>query len=339
MAGIDQLHATGPGLAVDGRVGMVGDQPLLLVLDRLVVGQTQAKGQVQFPATPSQPIRASLAGPVLDMSSPKDKSQPEPANAPANQPGSPWIADLHFDRVLASNAQVLTGLVAHAENDGQNVTGLSLTTSGPEQIQASIRKEGTGRHLVMKTADAGALLRAADVIGTIQGGRLSVDATYDDRTPSSPLTGTAELTDFSVRDAPALGKLLQAATIYGVVDALRGPGLLFTNAMLPFRWDGGVLQVTEARAFSASLGLTARGSIDTNRNTLDLQGTVVPAYVLNSMLGRLPLIGRLFSAEQGGGLVALNYGLRGPTANPAVTVNPLSALTPGFLRGLFHIFG
>jgi hypothetical protein len=177
------------------------------------------------------------------------------------------------------------------------------------------------------------------VVGTVQGGRLSLEATYDDRAASSPLTGTAELTDFAVRDAPALGKLLQAVTIYGVVDALRGPGLLFTNAVLPFRWDGGVLQLLDARAFSASLGLTARGSIDTSRNTLDLQGTVVPAYVLNSMLGRIPLIGRLFSAEQGGGLVAVNYGLRGPTGSPTVSVNPLSALTPGFLRGLFHIFG
>ncbi len=339
MTGIDQLHASGPGLAVDGRVGMVGDQPLLLVLDRLVLGQTRAKGQVQFPAAPSQPIRASLAGPVLDLSSLKNNGQAAPNASPPNQPGTPWIGDLHFDRVQAANGQALSGLVAHAENDGLRVTALDLNTGGAEQIRATIRKDGTGRRLQVQAADGGALLRAADVVTTVQGGRLSLDATYDDRTASSPLSGTAGLTNFYVRDAPALGKLLQAATIYGVVDALRGPGLLFTDAVLPFRWEGGVLQLTEARAFSASLGLTARGSIDTNRNTLDLQGTVVPAYVLNSMLGRIPVIGRLFSAEQGGGLVAVGYGLRGPMANPAVSVNPLSALTPGFLRGLFHIFG
>jgi hypothetical protein len=230
-------------------------------------------------------------------------------------------------------------VVAHAEDDGNHVVAMNLTTGGAEQIQASIRKEGNGRRLMVKAADAGAVLRAADVVKTIQGGHLSLNATYDDRIPASPLAGTAELTGFTVRDAPALGKLLQAATIYGVVDAMNGPGLLFTDAVMPFRWDSGVLQLADARAFSASLGLTVRGTIDTNRNTLDLQGTVVPAYVLNSLLGRLPLIGRLFSAEQGGGLLAVGYGLSGPMANPAVTVNPLSALTPGFLRGLFHIFG
>ena len=49
-------------------------------------------------------------------------------------------------------------------------------------------------------------------------------------------------------------------------------------------------------------------------------------------------IGGLFSAEKGGGLFAMNYSLRGPAANPSVVVNPLSALTPGFLRGLFGVF-
>ena len=71
---------------------------------------------------------------------------------------------------------------------------------------------------------------------------------------------------------------------------------------------------------------------------LDVNGTVVPVYALNSALGRIPLLGGLFSAERGGGLFAVNYSVRGPFDNPAVTVNPLSALTPGFLRRLFRIF-
>ena len=347
MLGIDQLHAHGPGLAIDGRVGMVGDQPLLLVLDRLAVGQTQAQGQVRFPQAPTdpkapaEPIRVNLAGPVLDLSAmKKDESKPPAAQTVADapgQPGSAWIADLKFDRVqLAAGA--LTGVVAHAENDGRRVAALNLATGGPEQLQATIAREGTGRHLVVKAADGGALLRSADVVATIQGGQLTLDGHYDDSVASSPLAGTVELRNFTLRDAPVMGKLLQAATIYGVVDAMRGPGLVFTDAILPFRWDAGLLRLSEARAFSASLGLTARGTIDTARSTLDLQGTVVPAYVLNSMLGRIPLVGRLFSAEAGGGLLAVGYGLHGPMANPAVSVNPLSALTPGFLRGLFHIF-
>ena len=71
---------------------------------------------------------------------------------------------------------------------------------------------------------------------------------------------------------------------------------------------------------------------------MDIEGTIVPAYMFNALLGNIPILGRLFSPEQGGGLFAATYKVQGPLADPAVTVNPLAALTPGFLRGLFGIF-
>ena len=60
--------------------------------------------------------------------------------------------------------------------------------------------------------------------------------------------------------------------------------------------------------------------------------------LFNALPGRLPLIGKLFSPEKGGGLFAWRYSVTGPIGNPDVGINPVSALTPGFLRGLFGIF-
>ncbi len=64
----------------------------------------------------------------------------------------------------------------------------------------------------------------------------------------------------------------------------------------------------------------------------------MPAYFFNTLLGNIPLIGRLFSPERGGGLFAATYSMSGGLDDPAVAVNPLAALTPGFLRGVFGIF-
>jgi hypothetical protein len=64
----------------------------------------------------------------------------------------------------------------------------------------------------------------------------------------------------------------------------------------------------------------------------------VPAYVFNSLLGRIPVLGWMFSPEKGGGVIAARYSVRGPLESPEVTVNPLSTFTPGFLRNLFNIF-
>ena len=48
--------------------------------------------------------------------------------------------------------------------------------------------------------------------------------------------------------------------------------------------------------------------------------------------------GKLFSPERGGGVFAASYTLRGRLEDPDVSINPLAALTPGFLRGLFGLF-
>jgi hypothetical protein len=194
-----------------------------------------------------------------------------------------------------------------------------------------------GRDLRLTSEDGGALLAAFDVLQHVEGGRLSVAARYRGNLPGAPLAGSAEMTEFSVREAPAVAKLLQAMTLYGLVEALRGPGLGFARLVAPFTLSRDALVLEDARAFSASLGLTAKGRLDRRRQRLEMEGTIVPAYIFNSLLGYIPLIGRLFSPEQGGGVFAATWRMQGPLNDPQVSLNPLAALTPGFLRGLFGI--
>ena len=127
---------------------------------------------------------------------------------------------------------------------------------------------------------------------SVQGGRLSVQAQYDDAQPDRPLVGTANIEQFRIRDAPAFGKLLQAMTLYGLVEVVQGPGLGFTRLVAPFRLTDSALELTDARAFSQSLGLTAKGRLDLDAQTIDLQGTIVPAYFFNTLLGQHPAGGQ-----------------------------------------------
>jgi len=211
--------------------------------------------------------------------------------------------------------------------------------AGPRAAFAlDITPERNARRLTASAADTGALLRGIDLMNTMQGGRLTASGLYDDSRADHLLSGTAEIDEFSIRDAPALGKLLQAMTLYGLVDAMRGPGLGFSKLIAPFSLSEDMLTLQDARAFSASLGLTAKGTINRSTDQIDLNGTIVPAYFFNALLGNIPLVGRLFSPERGGGVFAASYAVRGPVANPQVSVNPLAALTPGFLREMFRIF-
>jgi hypothetical protein len=66
-------------------------------------------------------------------------------------------------------------------------------------------------------------------------------------------------------------------------------------------------------------------------------GTAVPAYALNSLVSKIPIIGRLLTGRRGEGLLGLGYRVTGRGDDPSVFVNPLSVLTPGIFRRIFEV--
>ena len=100
---------------------------------------------------------------------------------------------------------------------------------------------------------------------------------------------------------------------------------------------GGHIQVPFARTYGPSLGLTAAGQLDFDTDSIDVRGTAAPSYSLNSLIGQIPLVGYLLTGGKGNGLFAVVYSATGKLSEPTISVDPLSALAPGFLRGVFGL--
>lgn len=340
VTGIDRVRAEAPGLSVQLAADTTNGQPNLVRIQRFILGEkTNITGDLRFPERAGQPYVATIIGPSLDVSGEFDrKTQPEVGRA-KSRTTPPFRADVKIDQVIMAGGRPLGQVVAHVENDGTLTTNARLSAvvgTGPAVL--SLTPAPGGRSLVAEAQDAGALLRTLDVIQTMVGGHLNVSGRYTDTADSQILRGTAEISDFRIRNAPSIGRILQGMSLYGLLELAQGPGLGFTRMVAPFSLAREVLTLNDARAYSASLGITAKGSIDLAHSTANMEGTVVPAYFFNSLLGRVPLIGRLFAPEQGGGVFAATYSVRGRLDDPSVSVNPLAALTPGFLRGFFAIF-
>ena len=91
----------------------------------------------------------------------------------------------------------------------------------------------------------------------------------------------------------------------------------------------------EALIFNRSVGLTTEGYLDFAHDHVDLNGTYVPAYQVNSLVTHIPVFGPLLGGGRHEGLFGVNYRIVGPASGPTLYVNPLSAMTPGFLRKVF----
>ena len=198
---------------------------------------------------------------------------------------------------------------------------------------------GEGGTMNVHADDAGALARFLDVYGNMVGGAIDLSL----RQGADGARGTATIKKFTIRGEPALRKLEQAAP--APQNPGRGlnpnqaadpdPPMKFEKLSVNFVRSGGRLDVKDGVIANASFGLTTQGFIDFAHERMDLNGVYVPLYQVNNALGAIPLFGTLLTGGQNEGLFAINYRASGPTGNPALNINPLSGMTPGFLRKIF----
>lgn len=188
--------------------------------------------------------------------------------------------------------------------------------------------------LTARTDNAGAMLRSLGVTDKVVGGTLEASGKTEEGEPGRPLGLDIRMRDYRLVDEPALARFLSAALLTGLLDLLRGEGIGFDRLEARALLSDGELVIRDLRSSGPSLGLQARGRLDIDGGQVDIDGTIVPANAVNSLFGRIPVLGQVLF---GPGLFAARFSVRGPRDKPDVVINPLSALAPGVLRNIFGI--
>lgn len=210
----------------------------------------------------------------------------------------------------------------------------ALSDGKPLKLELSTRADRK-RQLEMNVPDASKAVSAFMGLDNTTGGRLEVSVNLPAAGEDGAYIGEADMRDFKLNEAPALAQLLSLASLTGLADTLTGGSMQFEKFKVPFTMLGDDIAIRDARLYGPALGMTGDGDIDLDLRVLDFDGTLVPAYTANSILGDIPVLGDLFVQEKDGGLFALTYTVSGTFEQTQIAINPLSALTPGFLRGIF----
>ncbi|MEP4051686.1 MAG: AsmA-like C-terminal domain-containing protein [Litorimonas sp.] len=210
----------------------------------------------------------------------------------------------------------------------------ALSDGKPLKLELSTRADRK-RQLAINVPDASKAVSAFMGLDNTAGGRLEVTVDLPAAGEEGAYVGEADMRDFKLNEAPALAQLLSLASLTGLADTLTGGSMQFEKFKVPFTMLGDDIAIRDARLYGPALGMTGDGDIDLDLRVLDFDGTLVPAYTANSILGDIPVLGDLFVQEKDGGLFALTYTVSGTFEQTQIAINPLSALTPGFLRGIF----
>ncbi|HTP82250.1 MAG TPA: AsmA-like C-terminal domain-containing protein [Alphaproteobacteria bacterium] len=325
------------GLDVRGRATLSADGSSLTKLDvtTLKVGLTDLHGTL---SRSESGLSIGLAGPSLDIA----PLQQGDAGSASTAGGAPLKVDLHLDRLYSGPDRWLAKFRFAGQRGAARWESADLAAETtdeakrPGQAKVKLHTRADGRQtLDVAIDDAGAFLDDLGLTSNIHGGRLELHGATDTARAERPLAGHVHMAEYRLVRAPILARVLTVALVTGILDSLSGPGIRFAQLDSDFAYFGSRIDIEDAHTAGASLGISAAGTIDIDASALDLKGTIVPAYALNSLPGRIPLIGQLLTAGSRG-MFATNYAVRGPVSSPQIAVNAASTLAPSFLR---HLFG
>lgn len=170
----------------------------------------------------------------------------------------------------------------------------------------------------------------------MHGGNLQIEAK---KGADGEFIGHAKIRDFSLHNTPLLARLLTVASFSGMVDMLTGEGMTFSHFDAPFKYKNRILSVKSGKTYGNVVGLTFSGAYNTANEDISIKGMIAPAYGLNTLIGRIPLVGSLLAGKDGT-VFAANYSITGKASDPKVRLNPLSVLSPNSLKdAVSSVFG
>jgi hypothetical protein len=304
-------------------------------VERLMIGDDDIAGHVVRRMEGGW--RVELHGPRLDLthwlgnSGNDSLSQHSPTDPPL-------LIDAHLGRLILGPRRQVRDLSAQLFREGDNWQNARIDARFVNGRELSLRfgDEAGKRGLSFVSEDLGSTLRLLDVTDNIAGGRVTVTGEASDTAGKRIVRGHVEGDNYSLVRAPVFARILSLASLSGIGGLLSGSGIPFSTLRGDFAYAENHLVLENLLAYGGAIGITANGKLELGPHRVDIQGTIVPAYTLNSIIGNIPLFGSLLLGGEGQGLFAANYWATGSAADPQVSVNPLSALTPGFLRRLLQ---
>lgn len=327
------VDASWPGFSVSQGMARLGSNGSLesLTLKNIRSGRTNAS-VIMTPQGANQ-SRIVVNGDVIDVSQIRDNYQAGPV---AKNPKRLNIS-LRAGQLFINPKMPLRNVKADMLLQGSDVVTADISGKAGKTgslVLQQTRKNDRSRALYVRAENAGLMLHVLDLSDNMYGGILLVNG---QSLPSAPrvIKGNFAMDEFNVRDAPAMARLLNALSPGGLLNLFNQKGLGFKRMQANFSMaDTNHITLSKGKMKGASLGLSFRGNLDREANTIDMRGTIVPIEGINKFASKIPVLGTVLTGLRGEGIFGATYRITGLADDPNVSVNPLSALAPGIFRSI-----
>ena len=240
---------------------------------------------------------------------------------------------LNLDRIHANRGEMITGVSGdlRARRGRLESAEISGTFLSGQPVVFRVTPVDGGREMRINGRDGGAAIRAANLYSRVAGGQIEFYALLSNDPGGSVKTGKLVLRNFEVRNEAALAELDTKGK--PKKSGPRRETMSFTRLTLPFTSDEKFIRIGDTLAQGNELGVSAEGLIRKSDGAVEITGTILPVYVINSMFSKIPIVGDILGGE---GIIGVTFALGGNIDKPVFQMNPVSAIAPGIFRKFFE---
>ncbi len=325
------IDLQGTGVRVKGTAALDATTSQLVAFDSnpFVVGRSNARVHYARPTALTLPQSIKVEGEAFDISG-FESDKPDAAQAARVKQ-----YDLKLTKLYTSEKGFMASLSGHAQRDQEGWHDIDLWGIAQGSVPVYVRLEQkNGRGLFQfKSDDFGFALQGLGFSDGVRGGAIEINGEGSADAPRA-IDGKIKIDSFVVSDLPVLARLLSAVSPFGFVDLITGDAS-FDHLRGYYRWHGDQVDLRDIRAAGSVVGINLDGRVNMEKSEANLNGTLVPFSFMNSIIGSIPLLGDVITGGSGQGIIAATFTVKGPLSGMDVSVNPVSLLTPGFLRNIF----
>ena len=210
--------------------------------------------------------------------------------------------------------------------------GRGLIGGAVASINLSPAEDG-GNLMMLRSDNAGQVLKTLNIIDAIRGGRLSMVAQFKpDANDNFEID--FELESFRVIEAPTAVRMMSVLSLAGLYSLIEGDGTYFDLGHARIEVQPGKQIIHQARASGEALAVDLVGVINTETSEMEVSGALLPIYGITKLIGKVPVLREIITGVENEGVFVTQFSITGPIDDPENSVN-LSSIVPGLFRDVF----
>ena len=239
--------------------------------------------------------------------------------------------ELDVNDLYLSGMHFMTSDIKIIKSDGA-FKKIKIEIKGNEDFHnISLKKYAKDKKFVLESNYLPGLLNIFDFDLNIKKGSLKIEGIQPLGT--GDYVGEIVGANLVFYDAPFLANFFSIFSLDGFAQKLKDGGIIFNNFNADYKLENNRLKIVDSLLKGSELGIQFDSVIGMNDDYFLLNGSIIPAYTINTLITKFPIVGDIVTAgSPEDGLVGANFRVEKIDGEYEIFYNPISVFVPNIIK-------